>query len=69
MNTPITIGLAGHQDPKLFLEQVTRCYPDSMVSLHLDGDQLKVTIDEQVPLQLRVSICDFLTERAREWQA
>jgi len=61
-----TIDLSSHPDPAGFVKGVEGNYPDENVSVSLEGSSMRVVVDHKVPLQLRVNIFSFLTERAKE---
>lgn len=60
------LDLSKHENPADFHRRAVEKYPDSNVSLTLNGDQIKVTISEEVPLQMQVDINSFLLDLVKE---
>jgi len=60
------LDLSEHENPADFHRRMVEKYPDSNVSLTLNGDQIKVAISDKVPLQMRIDINSFLFDRVKE---
>jgi len=62
----LRISLEGHPDPKSFVEGLRKKYPDDDVKIQLKGQQMEVSINPRVPLQLKTDISSFLIRESKE---
>ncbi len=59
------IDLSGHRNPEQFLKEMQARFPDSNISLTLEGKVLYVNPSEQLPLQIMVNAYESLLAQAK----
>jgi len=61
----IDIDLSEHPNPEEFINSMRENYPDENVNLKLKGEKMEVTINPEVPLQLKINVASYLEREAK----
>lgn len=61
----LSIDLSDHKNPEKFLEEMQERFPDSNVSLRLEGKTMRVNISKQLPPQFVVAAYLSLLDQSR----